>query len=66
MVDIKIEVKHLYSGYIYNDIDNRKQNLILKLLSAIDNIKLATMAASDIAIPIITYYSKDFFISLND
>lgn len=39
IADIKIEADQLYSRCIYNDIDNRRQDSILKLSSAIDNIK---------------------------
>ena len=43
IANTKIEWGQLYSSCVYNNIDNRRQNLILKLLSAINNIKLKTM-----------------------
>lgn len=66
IADTKIEADQLYSGYVYSDINDRKQNPILKLLFAIDNIKSKTTVANNTAFPIITYHSKDCFILLND
>lgn len=66
ITNTKIETDQLYNRYIYSDIDNGRQNPTLKLLSAIDNIKLVTTAASDIVVLIITYHSKGYFILLND
>lgn len=51
---------------MYSDINNRRQNLTLKLLSTINNIKSATTAISDTIVPIITYYSTSHLIPLND
>lgn len=39
----KIKADPLYSGCVYSDINDKNQNPILKLLSAINNIKLETM-----------------------
>lgn len=43
ITDIKIEIDQLYNRYVYGDINNKRENLILKLLSAINNIKSRTM-----------------------
>ena len=51
---------------MYGDINNGRQDLTLKLLSAIDNIKSARLAASNTIIPIITYHSKKRLISLKN
>ena len=66
IADTEIEADQLYSGYMYSNINNRRKNLTLKLLSAIDNIKSKTMVESDIAVPTITYHSKGCLILLND
>lgn len=66
IADTEIEADQLYSGYVYSDIDDRRQNLILKLLFAIDNIKLKTTVANDTTFLTITYHSKDCLILLND
>lgn len=62
----KIEINQLQSKYVYSDIDNRNQNLALKLLSIIDNIKSVITAISNITILIIIYYNKDYHIFFND
>lgn len=51
---------------MFSNINNRKRNPTLKLLSSIDNIKSATTAASDTSVSIIIYYSKSRFIPLNN
>lgn len=61
-----IETDQLHNGCVYGDIDNRRQDSILKLLSTIDNIKSKTMVASGTAVLIITYHSKGCLIPLND
>ena len=66
IADTKIEANQLYSGHVHSNINNRKQNPTLKLLSTIDNIKLKIIVVSDIAFPIITYYNKDHFIFLKN
>ena len=66
IANTKIQADQLYSRCIYSNINNRKQNLILKLLSAIDNIKLAIIIISRTIFSIITYYSKGCLIFLND
>lgn len=66
IADIKIKADQLYSKYVYSDIDNRKQNPILKLLFAIDNIKSVITATSNIAVLIIIYHSKNCLIFLNN
>lgn len=38
ITDTNIQKNHLYSSCIYININDRKQNLILQLLSVIDNI----------------------------
>lgn len=60
IANTKIKANSLYSGYIYNDIDNEKQNLVMKLISTIDNIKLTIIVASYIVVSIIIYYSKGY------
>ena len=66
IADTKIEADQLHCRYMYSDINNRKQNLILKFLSAIDNIKSKLTVASDTAFPTIIYPSKSRLIFLND
>lgn len=66
IADTKIEVNKFYSRCVYSDINNKKQNPILKLLFAIVNIKLETMPTRNIAVPIISYYRKRRFILLNN
>ena len=65
IVNNKIEADQLYSGYVYGDIDDRRQNSILKLLSVIENIKLKTIVITDTSVPTITYHSKGRLIPLN-
>lgn len=66
IANTKIEKDQLHSGCMYSDINNRKQDLTLKLLFAINNIKSKTMVVSDITVPIIIYHSKGRLIPLND
>lgn len=66
IINTKIEADQLYHKYIYSNINNKKQNLILKLLSAINNIKSMIMAINDIIVLIIIYYTKSYLIYLND
>ena len=42
IADTKIKVDQLHSECMYSDINNARQNSILKFLSIIDNIKLGT------------------------
>lgn len=60
IANTKIKTNSLYGGYIYNNIDNEKQNLVMKLISTIDNIKLTIMVASYIIVSIIIYHSKGY------
>lgn len=66
IANTKIKADELHSKCIYNDIDNGRQNQILKLLSTIDNIKSMITVASDIIVPIITYHNTTYFIFLNN
>lgn len=66
IANTKIEVNELYNRYVCGDIDNRRQDSILKLLFAIDNIKSKTTLILDIVILVITYYSKRCLIPLNN
>lgn len=66
IVDTKIETDQLHRWYRYSDIDNGKQNLTLKLLSIIDNIKSKTTVVSNTTFPTIIYHSKSYLIFLND
>lgn len=47
IADTKIEADQIY-GCIYSDIDNERQNLMLKLLFAINNIKLKTISIQEL------------------
>lgn len=65
IADTKIEADQLHSRYVYSDINDGRQNPILKLLFAIDNIKSGTMLIQDNAVSVITYHSKGRLILLN-
>lgn len=64
ITDTKIEVNQLKNRFVYSDINDRRQNSILKFLFIINKIKLAIILAKNTAIPIITYYSKRYLIFL--
>lgn len=66
IAETKIEADQLHSGCVYSDIDDGRQNPILKLLSAIDNIKSGTTPIQNNAIPVITFLSQGRLIPLND
>ena len=66
IANTKIEVDKLQSGCMNNDFDNRRKNLISRLVSTIDNIKSAIMAASNTKILIIIYCNKGDFTLLNN
>ena len=51
---------------MYSNIDNRRQNPTLKLISAIDNIKLETTPTQNNAVLVITFYSQAHLINLNN
>ena len=46
IADTKIERDHTYNSYIYNDINDRRQNPTLQLLSAIGNIKATDLSSN--------------------
>lgn len=61
-----IKKDHINNNYIYSNIDNRKQNSILQLLYAFNNIK-TIISISDLLISIIIfYYNKRQLILLNN
>lgn len=66
IADNKIEVNQLNNKFMYSNIYNLRQNLSLKLLFAINNIKSTTMAVNHTAISILIYYSKNRLIFFNN
>lgn len=66
IVEKRIEEDHIHSGYIYSNIDDRKKNLILQLLSAIGNIKASNSSLDLISPSVIFFCRKDWLILLND
>ena len=66
IVDIRIKRDHIYSGYVYNDIDNGRQKPTLQLLSAIGNIKAIDLSSDSISPFVISYRNKKWPILLND
>ena len=66
IADIKIKANQLHSRYMYSDIDNKRQDLILKLFFAINNKKSKTIVTSDITFSTLIYNSKNRLIFLND
>lgn len=66
IINIKIKANQLYSRYLHSDIDNKEQNLILKLLFTIDNRKLTILIASDTIFSIHIFYTKNCLISINN
>lgn len=66
IADTEIEEDQFHSKYVYNDIVNGQQDLILKLLSTINNIKSTIMLSLDTKVLVITYYSKKRLIFLKN
>lgn len=66
IANTEIKADQLHSGRVYSDINDERQNLTLKLLSTIDNIKSKIMVASNTAVSTIIYYSKSRLILLNN
>lgn len=55
--DKRIEKDYIHNGCVYNNIDNKKQNLILQLLLIISNIKAKDLSLYSISSLVIFYYS---------
>lgn len=66
IVDTKIKKNYIYSSCIYNNINYRRQNLILQLLLAIDNIKATNLFLDLISLLVIFYCNKSWLILLNN
>lgn len=62
----KIEKDNIYNGYINNDINDARQNLILQLLLAIGNIKATHLCLNSISLFIFLYYSKNQLVLLKN
>lgn len=58
IADTKIEGDHIHSGCIYKNIDDGRQNPILRLLSAINNIKVTDLTLDTTSSLIISYHNK--------
>lgn len=57
---------HIYSVYVYSNIDNARQNLILKLLSAINNMKKIVDLLNNMIVVVISYCNKNHLVLLNN
>ncbi len=61
-----IEGDHINSGCVYSDIDNQRQNLTLRLLSAVANIQATVFTTDQLTSTTILYRSSGQLILLND
>lgn len=66
ITDTKIEGDHIHSSCVYGDIDDEKQNLTLRLLSAIGNIKVIDLTSDTTSPLVISYCNKGQLFLLND
>ena len=66
IASIEIEKDHINSGYIYSNINNRRQNLTFQHLSAIGNIKAQVPIPDPPRSNIITFCINDQSILLNN
>lgn len=66
ITNTEIKKDHIYSSCIYNDIDNRRQNLILRFLSTISNIKIIDLTSDMTSPSIIFYCNKGQLFLLNN
>lgn len=66
IADTKKRKNYIYSGYVYNDINNRWENLTLKLLSTIKKIKVIVLALNTLTAIVILYCNKKSFMLVNN
>lgn len=66
IVYTKMGNDQIYNKCIYSNVNNIKQNISLKLLSAITNVKTSSKPKLDMLILIIAYYSSSQILLLND
>lgn len=66
IADISIERDHIHNGCVYSNINNRRQNPTLQLLSAIGNIKAIASAPDTSTSTIVSYHNKGRLVPLNN
>lgn len=66
IANISIKRDHINSSCVYSNIDNKRQNLILQLFSAVGNIEATTSISDPPISTIISYRNKNQLILLND
>lgn len=66
IASVGIEGDSMNFSYIYNDIDNKKQNPTLKLLFAISNIKVQAAISNLPTSTIFIFCTRDQLVPLNN